>query len=129
MNEIETYARLIQLFFPQDRGGPAVTFAGAMHLFVSGITAFGTMIAVLAAALWFRARVAPALALHSFITVIVIFAGGLAGAGLAATGSQVMGLFERVPIMSFQQWLLVVSLALLLDLDRKAVLAGAAARS
>lgn len=104
---------LLQLFFPQDPGGPAVTFAGTMHLVVSGITALGTMLAILCAALWFRARsdLRP-FTPHSIITLIVVFVAGLAAAGAASSGSPIMGMIERVPILAFQQWLFVAGLAL-----------------
>jgi hypothetical protein len=45
---------LMNLFFPQDPGGPPVTVAGTVHIALAGVLSLGTMLAILCTGLWLR---------------------------------------------------------------------------
>ena len=101
---------LLELFFPQDPGGPAVTFAGAMHIILASMAALLTMIAVVATGLWFREIPRfKGYTLYSIITFAVIFVAGGSVPILGMTHPY-FGLIERIPIGAFIQWLFVMGL-------------------
>ena len=102
---------LMELAFPQDRGGTATTFAGTMHFVMTGIASLGTMVAILLLAFWFRDF--PGLkgyVAYSWISVAIIFvSGGLTAAALA-NHHPLFGLIERITILTFTLWMLVIGL-------------------
>ena len=101
------------LAFPQDPIGATVTATGATHIALAGVSALLTMVAVGLAGFWFLGTTGRrALAWYSFATLVVIFAGGGIAAIATANLDPLMGLYERVAIFSFVQWLLVVGLVL-----------------
>jgi Protein of unknown function (DUF998) len=99
----------MELVFPQEPGGTATTFAGAMHFVMAGIASLGTMIAILSLGLWFRKF--PDLkgyVTYSLISVSIIFiSGGLSAAALAYH-SVLFGLIERITILTFTLWIFVI---------------------
>jgi hypothetical protein len=101
---------LLELFFPQDPGGPAVTFAGTMHIILASIAALLTMIAVVATGLWVRQIPGfKGYTLYSILTFAVIFVAGGSVPILGMTHPY-FGLLERIPIGAFIQWLFVIGL-------------------
>ena len=104
---------LMNLFFPQDPGGPPVTFTGTVHVMLAGVLSLGTMLAILSTCLWLRQ--APGLRAYwrySLASLALIFiSGGLCAAALA-TSSPYLGLVERVTIGAFIQWVFVMALKL-----------------
>ena len=101
---------LLELFFPQDPGGPAVTFAGTMHIILASMAALLTMIAVVATGLWLRQIPGfRGYTLYSILTCTVIFVAGGTVPILGMTHPY-FGLLERIPIGAFIQWLFVIGL-------------------
>jgi hypothetical membrane protein len=101
---------LLELFFPQDPGGPAVTFAGTLHIILASMAALLTMIAVVATGLWIRQISGfKGYTLYSIITFAVIFVAGGTVPILGMTYPY-FGLLERIPIGAFIQWLFVIGL-------------------
>lgn len=100
---------LMELVFPQEPGGTATTFAGAMHFVMAGVAALGTMVAILMLAFWFKN--VPALkgyALYSLISVVLIFVSGGLGAAAMANHHPLFGLIERITIFTFTLWIFVI---------------------
>ena len=100
----------LELFFPQDPGGPAVTFAGTMHIILASLASLVTMIAMVAIGLWFRNF--PNLkgyTAYSLITFAVVF---IAGGSIPVLGmtNPYFGLLERIAIGGFIQWLFFIAL-------------------
>ena len=104
---------MLTVFYPMDPIGVPLTRGGAMRNWLAGVASVATVLAVLFIAL--RLRRNPAwrrFVGYSLISLIVIvFTGGLAAA-LAAHPSPVMGLWERITIGAFLQWVLVLGLIL-----------------
>lgn len=101
---------LLELFFPQDPGGPAVTFAGTIHIILASMAALLTMIAVVATGLWLKQIPGfKGYTLYSVLTFAVIFAAGGSVPILGMTHPY-FGLLERIPIGAFIQWLFVTGL-------------------
>ena len=110
---------LMPLSFPMDPRGTPVSFMGTMHLVLAGLTSLGTMLAILFMGLWLRKQ--PGLknyALFSFISLTVVFVSGGMAAASAAQVSPYMGLFERITIGAFLQWLFVLALKTLQTKDQ-----------
>jgi hypothetical membrane protein len=104
---------LMNLFFPQDPGGPPVTLIGTVHVVLAGVLSLGTMLAILCTGLWLRQ--APGLHAYwrySLASLAVIFISGWLGAAAIATSSPYLGLVERVTIGAFIQWVFVIALKL-----------------
>jgi hypothetical protein len=104
---------LVTLFFPEPRGGmdAPISSTGMMHIVFAGLSALTTMLAILLMAFWFRnIPNQRGYSLYSFISVGVVFvSGGLAAASIASQSSA-GGLFERITIGGFLQWLFVLAL-------------------
>jgi hypothetical protein len=104
---------VMNLFFPQDPGGPPVTVIGTVHVMLAGVLSLGTMQAILCTGLWLR--YVPGLRTYwrySLISLAVIFVSGGLGAAAIATSSPYLGLVERVTIGAFIQWIFVIALKL-----------------
>jgi hypothetical membrane protein len=100
---------LLELFFPQDPGGPAVTFAGTMHIVLAGIAALGTMIAIVTIGLWFKNYLAmkyySGYSLATF--AIILISGG--STPVLGMDFPFFGILERITIGSFIIWLFVTA--------------------
>jgi hypothetical protein len=104
---------LMNLFFPQDPGGPAVTFAGTVHVVLAGMLSLGTMLAMLCTGLWLRhAPVLRIYWIYSLASLVLVVVSGALGAAAIATSSPSLGLVERVTIGAFLQWVFVIALKL-----------------
>jgi hypothetical membrane protein len=104
---------LMNLFFPQDPGGPPVTVTGTVHVVLAGVLSLGTMLAILCTGLWLRQ--VPGLRaywIYSLISLAVVFVSGGLGAAAIATSSPSLGLVERVTIGAFILWVFVIALKL-----------------
>jgi hypothetical protein len=104
---------LMNLFFPQDPGGPPVTLTGTVHVALAGVLSLGTMLAMLRTGLWLRHLPGVrAYWIYSLVSLAVVFASGGLGAAAIATSSPYLGLVERVTIGAFIQWVFVIALRL-----------------
>jgi hypothetical protein len=109
---------LLQFFFPQDPGGAqaAVTTTGSLHIAFAGLAALTSMVALLAAALWFRKQ--SDLKTHvpyTLVTFVVMLVSGGFGAGAALNDFPLFGVIERITIGSLIVWLFVVGRRLYID--------------
>ncbi|MEI8199145.1 MAG: DUF998 domain-containing protein [Eubacteriales bacterium] len=103
-------------WFPQDMPGSAMTFAGTMHLVVTGLIVPLTICSPLLIGLGMRKLPRfRRFAIYSIITSIILFFAGGTTAMLFANKLPYFGLFERINIGSLQIWMLVFSLTLFLD--------------
>jgi hypothetical protein len=102
--------------FPQDLPGSAITFAGTMHLVVTGLIVPLTICSPLLIGLGLRkiSRFRK-FGVYSIITSIILFFAGGTTAMLFANKLPYFGLFERINIGSLQLWMMVFSLVLFLD--------------
>ena len=106
---------LLQFYFPQDPGGAqaAATTTGSLHIAFAGLAALTSLIALLAAALWFRKQAdLKAFVPYTLITFVVMLVSGGFGAGAAVNGFPLFGMIERITIGSLIVWLFVMSLRL-----------------
>ena len=103
------------MFFPMDPRGSEATLPGMIHLILAGVILLLTILTILFTGFGFKDF--PLLAnfkLYSLITAIVAVASGGMAAFSAFTESAYMGLFERITIGAFLQWIFVVALRLFL---------------
>ena len=104
---------LMNLFFPQDPGGPSVTFAGSVHVVLAAVLALGTILAIFCIGLWLRYLTdLRAYWIYSLISLVMMFISGGLSAAAIASGSPYLGLIERVTIGMFIQWVFVIALKL-----------------
>lgn len=97
---------LLQLFFPQDPGGPPVTVTGTLHVAIAGVAALTTLSGIACLAAWFwREPELRSLAWFSVATLAVMLVSGGAGAAAAASHHPLMGLVERITLGAITVWL------------------------
>jgi hypothetical protein len=104
---------LMELAFPQEPGGTAVTFSGLMHFVMAGVASLGTMLAILMMAFWFRNI--PELkgyVVYSVISVAVVFVSGGMSVAAIASHFPFFGLVERATILTFILWMFVIGRAM-----------------
>ncbi|HSM23472.1 MAG TPA: DUF998 domain-containing protein [Anaerolineaceae bacterium] len=100
---------LLELFFPQDPGGPAVTLAGTMHIILAGVAALGTMIAIVGTGLWLRnVRAMKYYTVYSLVIFAIIFISG-GSTPILGLDYPFFGILERITIGSFIIWLFVTA--------------------
>ena len=110
---VEGIAGAATLAFPQDQIGVTVTATGATHIVLAGVSSLLTLIAVGLGGVWLLALPGGrAGAWYSFGTLVIIFVGGGVTAMATANLDPSMGLYERVAIFGFVQWLFVFGLLL-----------------
>lgn len=111
LTALGVFGVVMTLFFPMDLRGTPMTLTGTVHIVLAGAMSFLSILTILASGIGFRAI--PKLASlrpYSLATVLVVLVtGGLAAAG-AASESPHMGVYERLTIGAFLQWILVVAL-------------------
>jgi hypothetical protein len=110
---VEGLVGALTLAFPQDPIGSPVTTAGATHIALAAASSLLTMVAVGLGGAWLLTAGAlrPA-AWYSLVTLAVIFGFGVITAVATANLDPLMGLYERVTIFAFIQWLFVIGLVL-----------------
>lgn len=95
--------------FPQDAWGSPATFPGRMHLIMSGVVGFLSILAMLLLGVWFKqTTINPGFGSYSFTTAGASIL--LAGFFLSQVGGPTMGLSERIAILVGFLW--TVSLGL-----------------
>jgi hypothetical protein len=95
--------------FPQDAWGSTPTFAGEMHIRISGFIGLISLFYMLLIGIWFiRTGISSKFGIYSFITIgLVVISAVLY---MANTGSPYMGLTERVTILIGFQWTFTLAL-------------------
>jgi hypothetical protein len=114
-------------FFPQDPGGPPVTFAGTMHVALAGVVALTSMVAILLVGLSaLRTPGQRTYAIFSFVAdAVVLSVGSLTPFAMSGALSPYFGLVERTTIGTILLWTFVTAWKLLAD-ERKTPAAGRA---
>ncbi len=105
---IEGLAGVLTLLFPEPEGGAhaVLGLAGALHVACAAATSLASILAMLLVGLWLaRQPRMRAFARHALFSAGFVFVtGGVAAASLAA-GWSWAGLYERLTIGGFLQWL------------------------
>jgi hypothetical membrane protein len=100
--------------FPQDNIGGEVTFPGTMHLVLVGISAilvFPTLLMIGTGL--YREKQWKSFRLYTFISVLIMFIFGVLSAIVIMYGIELMGLFERISVYTFQIWSVVLAYLLI----------------
>ncbi len=94
--------------FPQDAWGSTATFAGRMHIALSGVISVLSILSFVLIAIWTtRAGLFPGFGTFSFIIVgFVVLSGGFF---VASVGGPIMGLAERITIGLGFAWVFVLA--------------------
>jgi hypothetical protein len=98
----------IATVFPQDPWGSTPSFAGEMHMMLTGAIGGLQTLSISLLGIWFhRGGISPGLAVFSFLT-----AGGVTLSAvyfLMMAGTPLMGFAERIPIFLGLMWTLLVA--------------------
>jgi len=108
------FTSLTGTIFPQDPIGGESTFPGTMHLILVGISAILMFPALLMIGIGlYRERQWKSFRMYTFISVIIMFIFGGLSAYVIMNGIDLMGLFERIPVYTFQLWSVVLAFKLI----------------
>jgi len=98
--------------FPQDAWGSTPTFYGEMHIIISGVLSVLSILYMILFGIWFnRTRIATFFLTYSIATVIGVVL--TAGWFMAGYGSPIMGISERITILSGFQWTVLLAVIVL----------------
>jgi hypothetical protein len=99
---------LIATLFPQDAWGSTPTFAGEMHIALSGVISLLSILYMLLFGVWFhRTTIAILFLPYTIATVLLVVLA--AGWFMASYGTPLMGIAERVTILSGFQWTVLLA--------------------
>ncbi len=105
---------LTSTVWPQDPRGGEVTFAGTMHLVLVGLNVLITIIAMLLCGIGFNKKFGwKTFRLYSFITLILMAAGGVISSVFVQNDIQLLGVSERISIYAYFVWNAVMAWLLL----------------
>ena len=94
--------------FPQDPWGSPPTFAGQMHINLTGMVGLLSMLSILLLGLWFtRTKLFPGFGIYSLITAGIVILTAVFF--MAMVGSPIMGLAERIPILVGFAWTFILA--------------------
>lgn len=94
--------------FPQDPWGSPPTFAGQMHINLTGMVGLLSMLSILLLGLWFtRTKLFPGFGVYSLITVGIVILSVVFF--MAMVGSPIMGLAERITILVGFVWTFILA--------------------
>lgn len=114
---------LAMLYYVQDPRNMTMTFNGKMHIVLASISSILTMLAMLMFGLSFRIdKKFEKLTVYSFISLFILFITGIAAGISTAKNSPFGGLFERLTIGTFMQWILIIAINLTLGTRNKSFL-------
>ena len=98
-------------FFPMDPRGAPPTLQGRVHLGLAGAISASTVLAILFGGIWLgNQHGLSGAATYSYVSLAVVIASGICTAFSAARGSRYLGVWERITIGGFLQWLFVISI-------------------
>jgi hypothetical protein len=102
---------LSMLYYVQDPRNVSMTFNGKMHLVLASISSLLTMITMVLFSLSFRQNIKfKKLTVYSYISFLILFLTGIAAAVSTANNSPFGGLFERLTIGAFMQWIFIIAI-------------------
>jgi hypothetical protein len=104
---------IAMLYYIQDPRNMPMSYKGKIHIVLAGLSSVFTMIVIILAGLCFwHYHNLKDLAIYSFISFGILFITGGITAINISKNSPYGGLFERLTIGAFMQWVFVISLFL-----------------
>jgi len=105
---------LLMYFFPQDPRGTAFTMTGTIHIILASIISPLTILSIFLVGLSLRKYSGMKIfSIYSYLSgVIVLISGGIAAVSVA-NNSLYGGLFEKITIITFMIWVIILSIIIL----------------
>ncbi|MCZ2845165.1 MAG: DUF998 domain-containing protein [Candidatus Bathyarchaeota archaeon] len=108
------FSGLTGTIFPMDPFNSEMTFAGIMHIILTGISAVFVMLLILMIGIGFhREKQWKSFRLYSIITVIIMVVFGGLTPALIMNSIPLLGFFERIVIYAYLLWFFVLAFKLL----------------
>ncbi len=106
--------------FPMDPFGEEATFAGEMHIILTGINIVLIILAIpLIGIGLYREKQWKIFGLYSIITVLIMGTCGGLTSVLMMNNIELLGLFERITIYAYQSWILILAVLLIKEHPKK----------
>ena len=104
---------VVVLFFPQDPLGAVLTFPGKMHIGLVAVQALMSILIPLFLGLWIRkAGLMPGFGIYSIVSAALTVVMGIA---IFPLGKSLMGLTERITVLIYDLWLIVMAVKLFIQ--------------
>lgn len=100
---------IMTMFFPMDPMNAEATFAGTMHMVLAGFMSLLSILTILFVGQGFKNDPQfSVIRTYSFVTALIVIVSG----GVAVSGGPYLGVYERITIGVFLQWIFFVALKL-----------------
>ena len=110
------FSALSGTIFPMDPFNAETTFAGRMHIILTGLNIILIVLAIPMIGIGFyRTHQWKSFRLYSIISVLIMLVFGASTAVLMTNDIKLLGLFERITIYSYQLWIFVLANKLITD--------------
>lgn len=108
------FSALSGTVFPMDPFGGEATFAGNMHIILTGLNIILVVLAIPMIGIGFnRVKQWKSFRLYSIITVLVMIIFGASTSVLIMNNIEMLGLFERITIYAYQLWIFTLAFLLI----------------
>ncbi len=105
------FSALSGTVFPMDPFNGDATFAGNMHIILTGLNIILIVLAIPMIGIGFyREKQWKSFRLYSIITVLIMVIFGASTSVLMMNNIELLGLFERITIYSYQLWIFVLAI-------------------
>ena len=104
------FSALSGTIFPMDPFDTEATFAGNMHIIITGVNIILITLAIPMIGIGLnRLKKWKSFRLYSIITVLIMIIFGVSTSFLVMNDIELLGLFERVTIYAYQSWIFVLA--------------------
>lgn len=114
------FSALSGTVFPMDPFGEEATFAGKMHIILTGLNIILVISAILMIGIGlYKVKKWKSFGSYSMITVVIMAIFGVLTSVLVTSNIELLGLFERITIYAYQSWMFVLAFILISKLPDK----------
>ena len=107
---VGTFSGLSGSIFPMDPFNSQATFAGTMHIVLTGLNIVLVTLALLLIGIGLnREKQWKTFRLYSVISVLIMIIFGISSSVLVMNEIEMLGLFERITIYTYQLWMFVLA--------------------
>ncbi len=108
------FSALSGTIFPMDPFGGEATFAGNMHIILTGLNIILLILAIPMIGIGLnRVKQWKSFRLYSIVTVLIMVIFGASTSFLIMNDIEMLGLFERITIYAYQLWIFILALMLI----------------
>ena len=118
-----SFSGLSGTIFPMDHFNVDSTFAGTMHIVLTGLNIVLLILALLLIGIGlYEEKQWKFFRLYSVLTVLIMVIFGALTSALVMNDIELLGLFERVTIYAYQLWLVILAILLIKEKSKQTII-------